>query len=137
MRVVADTNTIVSGLLWKGPPFQLLEAARTGQVELYTNLSLLTELTEVLQRDKFAAKVRQTNFTVAELVSRYAMLATLVTPTVPEPVISADPDDDVVLACAITAGASVIVSGDHHLLELRLYRTIPILTVRELLNQIA
>jgi predicted nucleic acid-binding protein len=91
----------------------------------------------VLQRDKFAAKVRQTNFTVAELVSRYAMLATLVTPTVPEPVISADPDDDVVLACAITAGASVIVSGDHHLLELRLYRTIPILTVRELLNQIA
>lgn len=136
MRVVADTNTVVSGLLWQGLPFQLLEAARAGRVELFTNLSLLTELTEVLQRGKFAVKVRQTNFTAAELVSRYAMFATLVKQTVPEPVVSADPDDDIVLACAIAANANVIVSGDHHLLELKLYRAIPILTVRELLEQI-
>jgi uncharacterized protein len=137
MRVVADTNTIVSGLLWQGLPFQLLEAARAGKVELFTDPTLLAELNEVLHRRKFAEKVKQSSSTPRELVSRYAMLATLVRPTAPEPVILADPDDDIVLACAVTANASVIVSGDHHLLELKVYHKMPILTVRELLEQIA
>ena len=53
MRVVADTNVIVSGLLWHGPSRQLLNAARQGTVELFTSGALLAELEEVLQREKF------------------------------------------------------------------------------------
>ena len=47
MRVVADTNTIVSGLLWHGPPRRILDAARAGSPELFTSLELLTELEDV------------------------------------------------------------------------------------------
>jgi predicted nucleic acid-binding protein len=60
----------------------------------------------------------------------------LIEPVVIEPVIIADPDDDVVLACAIAARAEAIVSGDNHLLDLKQYEGIPILTAAQLLAQI-
>src|SRR6266571_5322928 len=56
VHVVADTNTVVSGLLWYGPPRQVLDAARTGTITLSTSAPLLAELAEVLQRPKFAQR---------------------------------------------------------------------------------
>ena len=53
MRVVADTNVVLSGLLWHGLTRELLHAARQGTVELFTSGALLAELEEVLQREKF------------------------------------------------------------------------------------
>ena len=57
MRVVADTNTVVSGLLWHGNPRQVLEAARSGTLQLYTSAALLGEIEEILQRPKFAQRL--------------------------------------------------------------------------------
>ena len=57
MRVVADTNTVVSGLLWHGNPRRVLEAARAGALQLYTSAALLAEIEEVLQRPKFAQRL--------------------------------------------------------------------------------
>lgn len=55
MRAVADTNVVVSGLLWHGPPRQVLDAARNGVVSLFTSAELLAELEEVLSRESFAS----------------------------------------------------------------------------------
>ena len=52
------------------------------------------------------------------------------------PTILADVDDDAVLACALAAQAEAIVSGDSHLLNLKEYRGIPILTVVDVLNHL-
>lgn len=57
MRVVADTNTVVSGLLWHGAPRQVLDVARAGTLELYTSALLLAELADVLQGPKFAQRL--------------------------------------------------------------------------------
>ena len=54
VRVVVDTNTLVSGLLWHGNPRRVFDAARAGTLQLYTTAALLAELEEVLQRPKFA-----------------------------------------------------------------------------------
>jgi uncharacterized protein len=51
VRIVADTNTILSGLLWQGPPRQILDRARAGVITLHTSLVLLAELAEVISRD--------------------------------------------------------------------------------------
>ena len=61
MRVVADTNVVVSGLLWHGPARQLLNAARQGTVELFTSGALLAELEEVflVKVAEFIARIRQ------------------------------------------------------------------------------
>lgn len=58
MRLVLDTNTIVSGFLWKGQPHRLLNVAKTRRdITLYTSPKLLAELADVLSRDKLAGAV--------------------------------------------------------------------------------
>ena len=136
MHVVADTNTVVSGLLWHGPPRQVLEAARTETMMLATSASLLAELADVLQRPKFAQRLARANVTSHTLVFGYAALARLVVPASIEPVIEADPDD-AVLTCAVVAHAEVVVSGDRAILALGSYEGIPIITAAQLLARIA
>lgn len=137
MRIVADTNTVLSGLLWQGPPRRLLDLARERKVSLYTSVTLLAELAEVIARDKFAERVRAAGLSAAELVQDYERLAEVVTPEpLPAPV-SRDPDDDHVLACGLAAKADLIVSGDkRHLLVLTEYQGLPIRTVSATLNEI-
>lgn len=133
VKVVADTNTIISGLLWHGAPHTLLEIARSREVKLFTCPALLQELFRVLQRDKFAPYLSRAQVTPQELVTGYSLMTQVVELEKVEPVISADPDDDIVLACAVTAGAKIIISGDNHLLSLKQYQQIQIVTAREFL----
>ena len=115
MRLVLDTNVVVSGLPWSGAPTQLLVAAEVGEIELFTSRSLLVELSGVLARSKFARAIEAVGQTHNDLVLSYAELATLVVPAVIPPTIVVDLSDDQVLACAIAAQADIIVSGDRHL----------------------
>jgi len=135
MNIVLDTNTVISGLFWKGAPRQVLDLARSGTFTLFTSPDLLAELGEVLERQKFFTRLVQANFNVEELVLGYASLAITVRPHKIAPVIKADPDDDKVLACAKTANAEVIASGDNHLLDLKEFEGIKIMTVNQLLEQ--
>jgi uncharacterized protein len=135
MNIVLDTNTVISGLFWKGAPRQVLDLARSGTFTLFTSPELLAELADVLGRPKFSARLAQVNLSVEELVLGYASLAITVRPDKINPVIKADPDDDKVLACARTAKAEVIASGDPHLLDLNEHAGIRILTVNQLLEQ--
>jgi len=118
MRLVLDTNTVVSGLLWAGAPRHLLDAARAGQVTLHTTLVLLTELDDVLRRPKFATRLNAAGVTAPTLVVGYAALATLVAPAPIAPVVLADPDDDAVLACAVSQQSEQNEDGGQPLLTI-------------------
>lgn len=137
MRLVLDTNVVISGLLWAGgPPAQLIEAAQAGEVELFASKALLAELTRILARKKFARAVAASTLSIGELVLGYAELATIVTPAEIAPT-SPDPDDDHVLACAAASSADLIVSGDKRdLLPLKAYHDIAIVTAREAIERI-
>ncbi len=133
MRVVADTNTVVSAFLWGGPPAAVLEAARAGRITLLSSAPLLDELADVLGRDKFASRIRQVGSPLAAMVSNYRALVTLVEPLPMAPA-SRDPDDDAVLACALAAQADLIVTRDRDLLTLGTFRQIRIVSSREALS---
>jgi putative PIN family toxin of toxin-antitoxin system len=135
MRVVADTNTVISGLLWNGLPRAVLERAQSGADELFTSPDLLAELEDVLSRRKLSRRLTLARTSALELVLGYAALARVVHPLAIEPIVLADPDDDAVFACAFAARAEVIVSGDEHLLALRQIRGVHILTARGFLEQ--
>jgi len=136
VRVVADTNTIISGLLWYGAPRYVLNYARTDKIRLFTSKALLAELNTVLQREKFTRRLELARVTPRELLIGYASLAVLVKPDEVKQVIIADPDDDEVLACAVKAKAQIIVSGDRHLSELREYQGIRILKAADFMIEI-
>ncbi|HMX75298.1 MAG TPA: putative toxin-antitoxin system toxin component, PIN family [Anaerolineales bacterium] len=135
MNIVLDTNTVVSGLFWKGAPRQILDLARSGTFTLFTSPDLLSELADVLGREKFSERLALAGTSVEELVFGYAFLAKTVRPKKIAVVIKADPDDDKVLACAKAAKAEIIASGDSHLLNLKEYEGIRIMTVNQLLEQ--
>lgn len=135
MRLVLDTNTVVSGLLWGNTPSRLIDAGLQGHIELFTSQVLLLELEDVLPRRKLARRVAASGLSVAQLVARYALLAQSVSPAAIERV-SVDPNDDHVLACALAAQADLIVSGDRHLLTLKTYQGIPIVSPAESLTRV-
>jgi putative PIN family toxin of toxin-antitoxin system len=136
MKVVLDTNTVISGLFWKGAPRQVLDLARSGVITVFTTPELLAELADVLERKKFTRLLEQAQVTAADLVYGYAALAQTIRPARIKPIIQADPEDDKVLACAKAAKADFIVSGDSHLLKLEMYAGISILTVNRFLEEI-
>lgn len=137
MRVVLDTNIVVSGLLWKGSPRQVLDAAREATLTVYTSSVLLEELAEVFSRAHLAPVIAANQATPAFLMQRYAMLAQLVFPAPIARIVPKDIDDDAVIACAIAAHAGLIVTGDKHLLDLKEHQGIRVVSAVEVLRLIA
>ncbi|MGH8567484.1 MAG: putative toxin-antitoxin system toxin component, PIN family [Gammaproteobacteria bacterium] len=116
----------MAGLLWQGPPQEILLRAMEGKVMLATSPALLSELEGILHRSKFARQIAKQPLSIQALLLRYAELARVVMPAAIPPVILNDPDDDQVLACALAAKAQLIISGDSDLLSLGAYQGIRI-----------
>lgn len=136
MRIVLDTNVVISALLWRGTPYRLLEAIRQHEnLTLYSSPVLLEELTDVITRSALTRRLAAIGKTAREVLADYLEAIELVEP-VAVPRIVHDPDDDHVLACALTATAELIVSGDADLLELAAYEGTPIVTPAEALRRI-
>lgn len=121
MKLILDTNVVVSGFLWRTTPRSLIDAAVEGRIELATSTALLAELSSVISRTKFARKLAEQGISARLLVDRYARIAVRVEPAQIRRTIAADANDDAVLACALGTRADLIVSGDQHLLNLKRY----------------
>ena len=137
MRVVLDTNVVVSALLWGGLPHRLIEAAAAGDIELVASPTLLAELRDVLGRRHLASRLVQQASTVEQAIALYAELTIVVSPTSTPRVVPSDADDDHVIAAAVTGGAELIISGDRHLLGLGSHQGIPIVDAAEAVRRLA
>jgi len=135
VRIVIDTNIWISGLLWRGAPWELLCLAEADRVTLCATPSILAELAQVLSYERLQLRLGQLGLTPAEVVGYAMNLASVFEVPEGDAIVLADPDDDVFLRCAQAAEASYVVSGDRHLLDLGTYAGIPILTVRDFLTQ--
>lgn len=116
MRLVLDTNVVVSGLVWNGIPRRLFEATRAKDVPLFTSTALIEELAITLSRSKFEAKIAASLFSLGQLIDLYVEQARIVVPF-PTPRLAPDPDDDVVIGTALAAKADLLVTGDHAILS--------------------
>lgn len=136
MRIVVDTNVIVSAFLWGGLPAQVFVAMRDSQVTLLFTPPLENELRDVLSRPKFAKRLEQLNITVDKIVDDVSKAATYVQPAeVPADAVR-DPKDVMVLACAVGGKADTIVTGDLDLLDIGEYEKIAIVSLRHFVEQI-
>lgn len=92
---------------------------------------MLQEVHDALERPKFAARIKMLETSVGELMESLLSVVEVVRNPKLERVVERDPDDDAVLACAVASRAHYIISGDEHLLVLKRYREIPIMTPKE------
>ena len=136
MKVVFDTNVIVSGLLWQGLPHKLLKLVKQGKIQFCITPSLLKELSKVLNDPKFSPRIVRLKTSVEELITGLLELLTIFPDEKIDPVVKNDPDDDKVLSCASTSGAEYIITGDPHLLKLKSWSNILILSPRQFWDRI-
>ncbi len=137
-RTLCDTNILVSAFIAGGPPSRIIQAAIDGRIELNLADPVLDELERVLtvKLGFQPERVREIKTFLIDLASE-RICAPTQPPQPPQP-LTGDPDDDVILACAVAAGAEVLMSGDRrHLLPVREHRGVRIVAPPALLAELA
>jgi putative PIN family toxin of toxin-antitoxin system len=127
MRVVIDTNVLISGIFFGGPPAQILKAWHGGAVQFIVSSDILEEYFEVCER----LSLRYPDVDITQILVLIVQNSQVVSASpLPEPV-SSDSDDDKFLACAVASSTQVIISGDSDLLTVSGYENIQVMTPRE------
>ncbi|MFO0483907.1 MAG: putative toxin-antitoxin system toxin component, PIN family [bacterium] len=139
MRIVLDTNVVLSALLWRGTPYRLLATiGQRSSIQLYSSTALLEELADVLTRPSATKRLALIGRSAREVLADVVEAIELVEPASVPRVVVGDVDDDQVIAAAIAARADLIVSGDRkHLLSLGSHQGIDIVDAAEAVRRIA
>jgi putative PIN family toxin of toxin-antitoxin system len=131
VKIVLDTNVLISGIYFGGLPGKILEAWGARRFQLLVSTEILQEYLNVAERlaDRYAGVEYES---ILGLIIQNAELAQ--TSDLPEPV-STDPDDDKFLACALAGNSTTIVSGDSDLLNVSGYCGIKVLTPKAFISE--
>lgn len=132
MRVVLDTNTLVSALLFTGISSELVSLWQDGIITLLLSRDILDEYLRVLSYPKFKLSEEEIKKLLQEEILPYAEV---VKPKRRLRVVQRDPSDNKFLECAIAGKTRVIISGDKNLLSLGRYRRIRIQTPAQFLAE--
>jgi putative PIN family toxin of toxin-antitoxin system len=127
VRIVIDTNVLVSGIFWGGVPHRLLSAWIAGEMEVCATPQVLSEYCDVI--DRLAGRCARQDLAKRWKAYLFEHL-TLIAESRPYQGVR-DPKDDKFIACALSAGASLLVSGDDDLLTLREVEGVKIVKVSD------
>jgi putative PIN family toxin of toxin-antitoxin system len=126
VKIVLDTNVLVSGIFFTGPPYEILKAWRDGKVNLVVSTEILDEYQRVAE--ELSQKFQGIDiFGILDLLTLGSEVVHA--PPLLEPVCS-DPEDDKFLACAVAGSAEYIITGDGHLLKVSKYGNVEIVNPR-------
>lgn len=136
-RVVIDTNVLISGIIQRsGFPFKVVKLWEDEVIVLITSIATIEEAERVLNYPKIRKRYALTNDDISRTVSNLLKYSVLVEdPPIPN-VVEQDPDDNKILATALAGKADYIISGDMHLLTLKNYRGIEIVTPKRFMEYV-
>ena len=134
--VVIDTNVIVSALLFGGKPGELIRFWKTGQIQPLISKEITEEYLRVLAYPKFNLSEKEIGFLFNHEILPY-FKAVRIKPGRWKTTIEDDPSDDMFIRCAVSEMCKIIISDDRHLLDLKTYDKITILSVSLFLKEIA
>lgn len=132
MKAVLDTNVLISSTLWAGSANKTLLLLIGKNAKLYTSRAILEEYAEIVRRE-----FPQVTEKLPQLMENILSFSTIAETSVRLDVVKADPDDNRIIECAVASQAEFILTYDKHLLKLKEYEGVKILTpenMRRLLN---
>lgn len=131
LKVILDTNILISAIVFGGKPRDILKRIISGKLGFAVSKEILDEVDGVLSGKKF----NYPSQAVYEIRNAIEGLGDNVVPEKRIDMIKKDPDDNRILECALTANADFIISGDSHLLELKVFKGIQIISPADFLEK--
>lgn len=132
LKVVVDTNTVISAPLSEdGNPAMIFELLLLEEINNFRSEEITNEIVEVFNREKIKKLVPEDK--IRFIIDNYRKFSRLVRPTIKLNIVKEDDDDNRILECGETANADYIISGDEHLLKLKSYKNMKIVSPKEFL----
>lgn len=131
MKIVLDTNVLISGIFFAGPPYQILKAWQEGKIKIALSEDILIEyqrVAEELSKQFPSVEIDQ----ILELLVIHAEIVNI---DGFEVTVCEDPDDNMFISCALASKSKIIVSGDKHLLKISGYQEIEVFKPRFFLDK--
>jgi len=136
MKITADTNILISATFWNGDSNKIIRKVENNEIELILSKEILKEFGRVLSYKEIQEKIKNKNLEMMWTIEKIASFSTIIRPTQNFNIIEDDPTDDKFLECAVEGNSEYIVSQDKHLLKLKEFRGIKIITPEEFLESI-
>lgn len=134
MRITLDTNVLISGTFWTGDSFRILDMIDKKKLNNVSSREIIEEYNEAIKSDEIVDKVDNKKLTMAKIVHNVIKSSEIVEPTTKLDVVKDDPDDNRVLECAKEGKVSHVITNDNHLLKLKEFEGIKIVTPEEFLR---
>ena len=131
MKVIIDTNVFISGIFFKGIPYEILDAWRDRKMELVMSKDILDEY--IIVSDELSRRYPEVG--IIPFLNLVINNATFVNTHRLRHKICDDPDDDKFIECAIASNSQIIISGDKHLLKVSGYNKIIVLKPRDFVER--
>jgi len=136
MRIVADTNIVISATFWKGDSFRVMKLADKDLIKLITSLELIKEYNKIINRDEITYKVVNKKLIANKAIRKVINESIIIQPKIKLNIVKEDPNDNKIIECAVAGKAKYIVTRDKHLLKIKKYKNIKIVTPKEFLKRI-
>ena len=127
MKVVLDTNIFISGIFWKGASNKVIINWKEGKFILVTSLRTISEIIKVLKD----FKIKLSDYMIKEWIDLIIKNSIIVEPREKINIVKDDPKDNIFIETAVAGNVDYIVSQDNHLLKLKEFRGIKIITPEE------
>jgi len=131
LKIIIDTNVLISGIFFTGPPYQILQGWRDGRFNLILSKEIFDEYRRVAERLSLQFK----SIDIHDILDLIAINAEFFQPIKLSQNICTDPDDEKFISCALSSNSKIIVTGDKHLLKITGYKGIEIITPKAFIKK--
>jgi len=134
MKITLDTNVLVSATFWDGEAYDILNLVEQRKVSCYLSESILQEYSRVIHSDEMIEKIDKKHLLVKSALIKIIEMCVIVDPRRSIEAVLEDADDNKILECAVEAKVDFIVSYDGHLLKIKEFEGIKIVSPKEFLK---
>ncbi len=134
MKVVLDTNVLISATFWNGDSSKIMEKIEKKELDLVTSKEIIEEYIKVLEYKEIQEKIKNKNLEMKRTIEKIISISIVVEPQKTFEVVKEDPGDNKFLDCAFEGNVDFIISQDKHLLKLKIFSGIQIFTPIEFLK---
>ena len=131
MKIILDSNVLISGIFFAGPPYRILKAWQEGKIKLIISEEILAEYQKVAEE----LSQQFPSVDIDQILELLIIHAEIIDTQEFQVTICEDPDDNKFISCALASKSKIIVSGDKHLLKISGYEGVLVLKPREFTDQ--